>query len=138
MSPNKKNIILVIVAALLLGVLGFLLVRTFGARQVPATSAPTSVQAQHQAALKAQATTIAALEKIKLDDTDMDGLTNAEEKTYGTDPNKPDTDGDGLLDRDEVKVYKTNPLKYDTYGLGHSDGWGVRHHKILPGGKFIK
>ncbi|MBN3036972.1 MAG: right-handed parallel beta-helix repeat-containing protein [Candidatus Diapherotrites archaeon] len=36
------------------------------------------------------------------DDGDSDGLNNADEATYGTDPNDPDTDDDGFLDGDEV------------------------------------
>ncbi|MCG3130666.1 MAG: hypothetical protein FLDDKLPJ_01433 [Phycisphaerae bacterium] len=39
----------------------------------------------------------------KSDDQDSDGLTDAEEKTLGTDPLNRDTDGDGLLDGWEVK-----------------------------------
>jgi len=31
-------------------------------------------------------------------DWDNDGLNNREESFWGTDPNKPDTDGDGYLD----------------------------------------
>ena len=37
-----------------------------------------------------------------IDDRDGDGLTNEVEKRLGTDPNNPDTDGDGLLDGWEV------------------------------------
>jgi outer membrane protein OmpA-like peptidoglycan-associated protein len=54
-------------------------------------------------------------------DPDKDGLTNDEEKLAGTDPNNPDTDGDGLTDGDEVHKYHTNPLKADTDGDGLSD-----------------
>lgn len=36
-------------------------------------------------------------------DTDKDGLTDKEEKIYGTDPKNSDTDGDGYSDGDEVK-----------------------------------
>lgn len=36
------------------------------------------------------------------DDTDNDGLTDAEEATFGTNPNVKDTDGDGFLDKEEV------------------------------------
>ena len=36
-------------------------------------------------------------------DNDNDGLSNLEEYKRGTDPNNPDTDGDGILDGDEVK-----------------------------------
>jgi len=43
-------------------------------------------------------------------DSDCDGLTNAEEKLYGTDPNNPDTDGDGYSDGVEVKS-GYDPLK---------------------------
>lgn len=42
-------------------------------------------------------------------DSDNDGLTDAEEKIYGTDPHNPDTDGDGYLDGAEVKA-GYNPL----------------------------
>ncbi|HVR09681.1 MAG TPA: Ig-like domain-containing protein, partial [Thermoanaerobaculia bacterium] len=39
---------------------------------------------------------------VAYEDPDHDGLTNLEEFQYGTDPNNPDTDGDGLSDGDEV------------------------------------
>ncbi len=53
-------------------------------------------------------------------DRDHDGLTDADELKFGTDPAKADTDGDGLKDGDELK-YGTNPLKKDTDGDGYSD-----------------
>lgn len=37
-----------------------------------------------------------------LDDTDKDGLSARDEAYWGTDPNNPDTDGDGFLDGEEV------------------------------------
>ena len=37
-------------------------------------------------------------------DADNDGLSIDEEKLYMTDPNNPDTDGDGYSDGDEVKA----------------------------------
>ncbi len=37
-----------------------------------------------------------------------------------------DTDGDGLIDGEEVNTYKTNPNKADTDGDGFSDGTEVR------------
>lgn len=43
-------------------------------------------------------------------DSDHDGLTDAEEKTYGTNPNIADTDGDGYSDGIEVKS-GYDPLK---------------------------
>ncbi|ADV50090.1 Two component regulator three Y domain-containing protein [Cellulophaga algicola DSM 14237] len=42
-------------------------------------------------------------------DFDNDGLTNSEENALGTDPNNPDTDGDGVEDGEEV-MDNTNPL----------------------------
>jgi len=42
-------------------------------------------------------------------DSDQDGLSDAEEKTYGTDPNKYDTDGDSYSDGMEIKT-GYNPL----------------------------
>lgn len=63
------------------------------------------------------------INKIAVVDEDIDGLSNQEEKKYGTDPANPDTDGDGLLDKDEVFMYRTNPLISDTDGDGLSDGY---------------
>ena len=54
-------------------------------------------------------------------DSDNDGLTDAQEKVLGTDPSKPDTDGDTLLDGDEYFNHFTNPLKPDTDGDSLSD-----------------
>ena len=59
-------------------------------------------------------------------DTDHDGLTDAEEALYGTNPNLVDTDHDGLTDRDEVKVFHTDPNNPDTDGDGYIDGDEVR------------
>ncbi|MFN0157597.1 MAG: OmpA family protein [Bacteroidota bacterium] len=56
------------------------------------------------------------------DDDDEDGLNNGEERTLGTNPLNPDTDGDGLKDGDEAHRYKTNPTKNDTDGDGLNDG----------------
>jgi hypothetical protein len=39
--------------------------------------------------------------RIQLDN-DSDGLGNADEKKYGTDPEQPDADGDGFTDKQEV------------------------------------
>ncbi len=54
-------------------------------------------------------------------DTDKDGLTDAKETELGTNPNKADSDGDGLNDGDEVNIHKTAPLKADTDGDGFND-----------------
>lgn len=65
-------------------------------------------------------------------DSDGDGLTNAEEAGIGTDPFKPDTDGDGLTDGQEVNEHKTNPLEADTDGDGLSDGDEVLRYGTDP------
>ena len=61
-------------------------------------------------------------------DTDQDGLTDAQELQLGTDIDNIDTDNDGLFDRDEVVVYKTDPLNPDTDGDGFIDGTEVGGH----------
>lgn len=65
-------------------------------------------------------------------DPDNCGLTNAEEKELGTDPNNADSDGDGLKDGEEVHQYQTQPLLADTDGDGLSDGEEVHEHKTKP------
>lgn len=54
------------------------------------------------------------------DDDDGDGLTNAQEKSLGTDPRYFDSDHDGLSDGTEIK-HGTNPLARDTDGDGFDD-----------------
>ena len=42
-------------------------------------------------------------------DADNDGLTDEQGRRFGTDPNNPDTDGDGVPDGEELLVDNTNP-----------------------------
>ncbi len=65
------------------------------------------------------------IQKISALDQDFDGLSDDEEKKYGTNPLNSDTDGDGLLDKDEIFLYKTKPLNSDTEGDGYLDGYEV-------------
>jgi outer membrane protein OmpA-like peptidoglycan-associated protein len=65
-------------------------------------------------------------------DSDHDGLTNAQEKQIGTDPHNPDTDGDGLTDGEEVNKYHTNPTNPDTDGDGLNDGDEVHSYHTNP------
>ena len=57
-------------------------------------------------------------------DSDGDGLTDAEEEEFGTDPEVADTDGDGLSDGDEYAL-DTDPNNEDSDGDGYLDGWEV-------------
>lgn len=59
---------------------------------------------------------------IALADDDNDGLTNAQEAEFGTNPNNPDTDGDGLIDGLERVPNQCDPLKRDTDGDTLTDG----------------
>lgn len=54
-------------------------------------------------------------------DTDHDGLSNYDETLFGTNPNNPDTDGDGLPDGVEVFTFGSNPLNPDTDGDNYTD-----------------
>ena len=65
-------------------------------------------------------------------DVDGDGLLNIDEPTYGTDPLVKDTDGDTLLDGDEVFINGTDPYIYDTDSDGLSDGDEVITHGTDP------
>ncbi len=70
-------------------------------------------------------------------DSDSDGLTNAQEKLYGTNPYVADTDKDNLSDYEEIKIYHTDPLNPDTDGDGFSDGMEVKSgYNPLGAGKL--
>ena len=72
-------------------------------------------------------------------DEDEDGLNNCEENQLGTDPNNPDSDGDGLGDFDEMGGDIDNPQDTDGDGLvdaldGDDDGDGVPSYlEVLEG-----
>jgi uncharacterized repeat protein (TIGR02543 family) len=81
-------------------------------------------------------------------DTDHDGLTDLQEEALGTDPNKADSDGDGIHDGDEVSgalnTYghcATSPLRADTDHDGLTDGreiHGIRMKvRVIRGKKSI-
>jgi Tol biopolymer transport system component len=59
---------------------------------------------------------------IGQEDADADGLVNIRELELSTDPTNPDTDGDELLDGDEVNQRGTDPRNPDTDGDSLTDG----------------
>ena len=65
-------------------------------------------------------------------DKDGDGLIKKVEKEIGTDPENPDTDGDGLKDGEEVNTHKSNPLNADSDGDGLKDGEEVNKLSTNP------
>ena len=65
-------------------------------------------------------------------DKDIDGLTKNQEKEIGTDPNKPDSDGDGLKDGAEFLTYNTNPLNPDSDEDGLNDSEEVKKYFTDP------
>jgi len=85
---------------------------------------------QNQATATAQATAIVAAA-----DPDQDGLTNVQEVDLGTDPNKPDTDEDGLMDGREVNETGTDPKNKDTDGDTLLDGAEVDQIGTSPNNK---
>jgi TolB protein len=116
--PPLLAAIVVIIGALALFLLFAI---SFNNIQTAASATQTAVIEQTQAALPADQ-----------QDSDGDGLNNADETKLGTDPFKADTDGDGLPDGQEVQIYKTNPLAADTDGDGLSDGQEVQLYKTNP------
>ena len=107
------------------GVIGFLVLCLL--LMIPLRGLPTSARATQTAAFNQ---TQAALSGSG--DSDGDGLTNDREAALGTDPLLPDTDGDRLLDREEVETYLTNPLDTDTDDDRLEDGDEVQTHQTDP------
>lgn len=58
-------------------------------------------------------------------DSDRDGVFDFAEIRYGTSPNNPDSDGDGISDGSEIFTYGSNPLSLDSDGDGFSDNQEV-------------
>lgn len=65
-------------------------------------------------------------------DADDDGLLNADESVWGTDPLVTDSDTDGLLDGEEVNTHGTDPTDDDSDADGVSDGDEVNVYGIDP------
>lgn len=66
------------------------------------------------------------------EDWDNDGLSNLAEFLAGTDPNNPDTDGDGISDYDDrMGLNRTNGELYMD-GDGMDDGWEAGYDSLSP------
>lgn len=68
---------------------------------------------------------------VRAMDSDNDGLVNAEEVDFGTDPLNPDSDGDGLLDGEE-KRWGTDPQVTDSDADTLVDGQEVHDLNTSP------
>jgi hypothetical protein len=65
-------------------------------------------------------------------DTDGDGMTDAEERQYGIDPRSADTDGDAVTDFDELDLHYSEPTREDTDGDGLADGLELDLFRTSP------
>jgi hypothetical protein len=68
-------------------------------------------------------------------DPDGDGLTNDDEERFGTDPNNPDTDGDGFKDGWEVENHHDPLDPSDPDPNGDADGDGLTNGEEASGSK---
>lgn len=94
MSRRLIIIISIIVVLSILIALGLFFISSLNQQQ--ATQAPSG------ASLQPALTSSPSASVDPLGDPDNDGLTNAQESLWGTNPNNPDTDGDGYSDGKEV------------------------------------
>ena len=119
--------IICLLLSLLLGYSGYSLYTTNIANTATAAANfQTATLIAQVTALPVTATAIAE------SDPDGDGLSNIREKEIGSDPNKADTDEDGLNDGDEVRIWNTIPMNRDTDGDGWTDGEEVNVRGTNP------
>lgn len=117
---TKNKILLLLGGALLL--VGLFFWWQFGVKKIVKTPEQLRVDKQQEDAKKYTERVRSLLTK----DHDLDGISDEEEKKYGTNPLLHDTDSDGLSDPAEIFFYKTDPLKADTDGDGVNDGQEIR------------
>lgn len=164
-SSSKRGIFIglaIFIALALLGAIGFFAYQMLYATSAPQLQPEVSIYIPTPTAIPAATISpVAAIgtdEESDISDPDEDELTNAEERFYGTDPNNPDTDGDGYLDGEEVRDgydplgpgkldsdndgfpdpdernFGSDPFNPDTDGDGYSDGDEVAngHNPLIP------
>ena len=110
----------------LLGIGGWGLIR-WRQNSLDAIHIATADNATATAEVQAKIASVTATAVEQAADNDRDGLKNPDEQRLGTDPNRRDSDDDGLDDGDEVKRWNTDPLEADTDGDGVTDGEEVQN-----------
>lgn len=65
-------------------------------------------------------------------DTDQDGISDYDEKTYGTNPRNADTDDDSISDFDELTYVYSDPTIQDSDDDGLADGLEVNFFMTSP------
>lgn len=101
-------------------------------------STNTNTQINQNTNTNVNTNTNTVIEPVQPVDSDGDGLDDADEIKFGTNPNMADTDADGLNDQEEVIKYKTNPNNADSDGDGYKDGDEVKNGYNPSGeGKLI-
>lgn len=107
-----------------------------GAPEAPAAedaapSEPDPAEAGQETAAEAAPAPAPALAPTE-GDTDGDGLSDADEAIYGSDPLNADYDADGLADGLEVAQYGSDPVNNDSDGDGLLDGDEVNQFGSNP------
>jgi len=120
-----KVVIMVLAIVIVIGVAFLLSMRILNSKTPTTPVAPETNQTVSETATLEEEPVIEQAQPVIQQtevDMDKDGLSDVREAQLGTNPNNPDTDADGLFDKEEVDTYKTNPLNPDTDGDGYKDG----------------
>ncbi|MDF3042625.1 MAG: outer membrane protein OmpA, partial [Thermomicrobiales bacterium] len=98
----------------------------------PVDAAPTAVPPTPVPAPVVEPTPAPTVASSASGDIDGDGLSDADEAAYGSDPLNRDYDADGLIDGEEVYAHGTDPLNNDSDGDGLLDGEEVYQYGTSP------
>lgn len=145
-AHSKKRILLIgigVVVVLLLGIGGYIAYSSFFAEDATVAITPEVSEEQNVPAdvdddpvaqdtnglpeVEEEDAPEEAVELTLSRDSDGDGLTDEDERQYNTDPLLPDSDRDGLFDREEVITWNTDPLNPDSDGDSYPDGDEVKN-----------
>lgn len=138
---NKKIFVVILIVLTLVGVSGFFIVQRFDLFKKNKLSTDSSQGMYTDTGgeeidntTKAQFVDPLDIELIESgqyveydtsNDHDADGVSDDKEKELGTDIYSADSDGDSVLDKEEIEVWKTDPKKADTDGDGYWDGFEI-------------